>query len=74
MPAREGYTFLGWEPKVDETVPAHDVTYRAQWQVNKYTLSFDSNGGTDVAAISQDYGTEVTAPAAPTREGYTFLG
>ena len=73
VPAREGYTFLGWEPKVDETVPAHDVTYRAQWQVNKYTLSFDSNGGTDVAAITQDYGTEVTAPAAPTREGYTFL-
>ena len=74
VPAREGYTFLGWEPKVDETVPAHDVTYRAQWQVNKYTLSFDSNGGTDVAAITQDYGTEVTAPVAPTREGYTFLG
>ena len=73
VPAREGYTFLGWEPEVDETVPAHDVTYRAQWQVNQYTLSFDSNGGTDVAAISQDYGTEVTAPAAPTREGYTFL-
>ena len=74
VPAREGYTFLGWEPKVDETVPAHDVTYRAQWNVNKYTLTFDSNGGTDVAAITQDYGTEVTAPAAPTREGYTFLG
>ena len=73
VPEREGYTFLGWEPKVDETVPAHDVTYRAQWQVNQYTLSFDSNGGTDVAAITQDYGTEVTAPAAPTREGYTFL-
>ena len=74
VPEREGYTFLGWEPEVDETVPAHDVTYRAQWQVNQYTLSFDSNGGTDVAAITQDYGTEVTAPAAPTREGYTFLG
>ena len=74
VPVREGYTFLGWEPKVDETVPAHDVTYRAQWNVNKYTLTFDSNGGTDVAAITQDYGTEVTAPAAPTREGYTFLG
>ena len=74
VPDREGYTFLGWEPEVDETVPAHDVTYRAQWNVNKYTLTFDSNGGTDVAAITQDYGTEVTAPAAPTREGYTFLG
>ena len=73
VPAREGYTFLGWEPKVDETVPAHDVTYRAQWNVNKYTLTFDSNGGSDVAAITQDYGTEVTAPANPTREGYTFL-
>ena len=73
-PTREGYTFTGWNKEVPSTIPAADMTFTAQWQVNQYTFTFDSNGGSDVAAITQDYGTEVTAPAAPTREGYTFLG
>ena len=46
----------------------------ALWTVNRYTLSFDSNGGSAVAPITQDYDTAVTAPAAPTRTGYTFVG
>ena len=73
-PTREGYTFAGWDKEVPSTIPAADMTFTAQWQVNQYTFTFDSNGGSDVAAITQDYGTEVTAPANPTREGYTFLG
>ena len=70
-PSKTGYTFTGWEPAFEEgaTVPLNGITYTAQWQVNQYTFTFDSNGGSDVAAITQDYGTEVTAPANPTREG-----
>ena len=49
------------------------VTLYAVWAANQYTLSFDANGGTEVAPVTQDYGTEVTVPA-PTRKGYTFTG
>ncbi|MCH2557915.1 MAG: InlB B-repeat-containing protein [Alcanivorax sp.] len=73
-PSREGHTFTGWSPSVPATVPAQNLTLTAQWQVNQYTLTFDSNGGTAVGALTQDYGSAVTAPAAPTREGHTFNG
>jgi hypothetical protein len=73
-PTREGYTFAGWTPAVPTTMPAASQTHTAQWTVNSYTLSFDSAGGSDVAAITQDFGTAITAPADPTREGYTFAG
>ena len=73
-PTREGYTFTGWDKTIPGTMPASDMTFTAQWQVNQYTFTFDSNGGSEVAAITQDYASAVTAPANPTREGYTFTG
>ena len=73
-PTREGYTFTGWDKAIPETMPASDMTFTAQWQVTQYTFTFDSNGGSEVATITQDYATAVTAPANPTREGYTFTG
>ena len=51
-----------------------NVTFTAQWAINQYTITFDSNGGTPVESITQDYGTAVTAPTAPTKEGFTFAG
>ena len=73
-PTRTGYTFTGWEPAVPTTIPAENMTFVAQWQINQYTITFDSNGGSAVTPITQDYATNVTAPANPTREGYTFAG
>jgi uncharacterized repeat protein (TIGR02543 family) len=73
-PTRSGYTFSGWSPALPSTVPAANTSYTAQWQINSYSLSFDSNGGTSVSPINADFGTNVTAPAAPTRTGYTFSG
>ena len=73
-PTREGYTFNGWSPAVPSTMPVNGLTCVAQWTVNPYTITFDSNGGSAVASITQNYGTAVTAPANPTREGYTFNG
>ena len=73
-PTRTGYTFAGWDSELPATMPAEDVTYTAQWNVNQYTLTFDAAGGSDVAPITQDYGTAVTAPSAPTKRGYTFAG
>ena len=73
-PTREGYTFIGWDREIPETVPAENMTVTAQWEINRYTITFDAAGGSEIAPITQDYGTNITAPADPTREGYTFIG
>ena len=73
-PAKPGYTFTGWNPALPATMPAENLTVTAQWTVNQYTITFDTDGGSEVAPITQDYGTAITAPADPTREGYTFTG
>ena len=71
---REGYTFKGWDKEIPETMPADNITVKAQWEINQYTITFDTNGGSEIAPITQDYGTEITAPDNPTRKGYTFKG
>ena len=73
-PTKTGYTFMGWEPEIPATMPAEDMTITAKWSINQYTVTFDTDGGSAVAPITQDYGTAITAPADPTREGYTFIG
>ena len=73
-PTKEGYTFIGWDKAIPSTMPAENVTITAKWKVNQYTITFDSNGGSEIAPITQDYGTAIAAPADPTREGYTFIG
>lgn len=77
-PAKEGYTFIGWysgESEWDfETPVTTGLILTAKWQVNQYTITFDTAGGSEVPSITQDYGTAITPPAAPTRTGYTFAG
>ena len=73
-PTRKGYTFRGWDKEIPETMPAENITVKAQWEINQYTITFDTNGGSEIAPITQDYGTEITAPDNPTRKGYTFKG
>ena len=73
-PTRKGYTFKGWDKEIPETMPAENITFKAQWEINQYTITFDTNGGSETAPITQDYGTEITAPDNPTRKGYTFKG
>ena len=73
-PTREGYTFIGWDKEIPTTMPTENMTVTAQWKINRYTITFDTAGGSEVAPITQDYETAITAPADPTREGYTFIG
>ena len=73
-PTRKGYTFKGWDKEIPKTMPAENITVKAQWEINQYAITFDTNGGSEIAPITQDYGTAITAPADPTREGYTFIG
>lgn len=80
-PTKEGYTFIGWykgESEWDFETPVTpvtpDLTLTAKWQLNQYTITFDTAGGSEVPSITQDYGTAITAPANPTKTGYTFAG
>ena len=73
-PTREGYTFIGWDKEIPTTMPAENMTVTAQWEINRYTITFDTAGGSEITPITQDYGTAITAPADPIREGYTFMG
>ena len=70
-PTKEGHTFKAWSPAVDATVPAKDVTYKATYTVNKYKVAFVAEG-TTVKEETLDFGTAITAPEAPAKEGYTF--
>ncbi len=80
-PTKTGYTFGGWYTDAagttaynfDSSVTA-DITLYAKWVVEPRTVTFDSNGGSTVVPVTVDYGTAVTAPAVPTRNGYTFDG
>ena len=73
-PTRKGYTFKGWDREIPKTMPAENITVKAQWEINQYAITFDTNGGSEIAPITQDYGTAITAPDNPTRKGYTFKG
>ncbi len=77
-PTKEGYTFIGWYNGESEwnfeTPVTADLTLTAKWQINRYTITFDTAGGSEVTPITQDYGTTITAPANPTKTGYTFAG
>jgi uncharacterized repeat protein (TIGR02543 family) len=80
--SRLGYTFDGWYTNSGLTVPATNIAvgttgnqeFWAKWNINPYTITFNSNGGSAVSAITQNYDTSVSEPADPTRTGYTFAG
>ena len=70
-PVREGYSFTRWNETIT-IVPAHDVVIEAQWTINTYTITFIVNGVP--TETLQEYGTSISYPEAPTKEGYTFDG
>ena len=80
---KEGHAFGGWYLSSDfsdspvtniKSTDRGNKTYYAKWNVNQYTISFDTSGGSAVSSITQDYGSTVVKPLDPTKEGYTFAG
>ncbi|XID93408.1 InlB B-repeat-containing protein [Paenibacillaceae bacterium WGS1546] len=83
--SKTGHAFADWNTKQDGsgtryaatnvfTMGAEDVTLYAQWTANRYTVSFESNGGTEVDDQSVVYGHAITPPSDPTKTGHTFDG
>ncbi|NLP48184.1 MAG: hypothetical protein GX345_04480 [Clostridiales bacterium] len=70
---RDGYTFLGWEPEVPDSVPAKDTTYTAKWQVDGNNLYFLPNGGSGGSSDLLTPGSKIDSPLM-TRQGYIFTG
>ena len=73
-PDKTGYTFSGWNAEIPATMPDKEVVIRGTFTINQYTIAFDTDGGTVIVPITQDYNTEVTPPADPTKTGYDFGG
>ena len=80
-PTKEGHNFAGWyldsaftqEVDLSTYVPTADITVYAKWTIESFDIKFEENGGSDVQDITVDYGTPITLPEAPTKEGYDFV-
>ena len=78
-PTKEGYRFVGWYLDEDLTIPYNgepitsDMQFYAKFEINEYTVTLDSNGGSDVSNVTVEWNTAAEL-SAPTKEGYNFLG
>ena len=72
-PVKDGYVFQGWKPELPETMPAENITVKAIWKQAEQTITFDTDGGTEITPISGVPGSPVTPPANPTKPGYVFV-
>lgn len=70
-PTRTGYTFTGWDKSFKNVTS--DLTVTAQYTIKKYTVTFNSNGGSSVTSQTVNYGSKATEPTDPTKDGYTFV-
>lgn len=82
VPTKTNYTFKGWYLDTTYTTPwefntnqvTADTTLYAKWDLNQYTISFNTQGGSTIAPVTASHGSIIIPPAPPTRTGYTFLG
>lgn len=83
-PTRTGYKFVGWfdakeggNEITSDTIVSNDMTIYAHWEriIPSYKLSYDTNGGNEsYDAVTVKEGEKAKLPAAPTRDGYKFVG
>ena len=77
---RTGYTQSGWTtgqtdyPLGGTYTGNTEIILKPLWRANRYTITFDTDGGSALEPLTLDYGAAVTPPAAPTRPGFTFVG
>ena len=80
--SKTGYTFNGWyleagfenEIETIDTSLLQNYNLYAKFTINQYTMTFNTNGGSEISSITQDYNSAVVRPSDPTRDGYEFRG
>jgi len=77
-PTKEGYTFAGWfvgESAYDfATAVTANVTVKASWTLNTYTVTFNADNGSEATTATVNHGSAVAVPAEPTKTGFEFAG
>ena len=85
-PTKDGFVFKGWYSNSGLTISFdftnainENITLYAKWEegttpVTTYTVTFNSNGGTEVLSQTVNSGSKVSKPTDPTKEGYRFKG
>ena len=81
-PTRDGFAFVAWfkesafttEWKFDTDIVTANITLYAKWDQNTHTVTFNTNGGSNVDPQTVAEGAKATKPTNPVREGYTFAG
>lgn len=72
IPFKEGYTFSGWS-EIPATMPAEDVVIEGKFTQNSYVASYVLDGEV-LANDTVLFGSRLTTPSVPIKEGYTFSG
>ncbi|MEE1115304.1 MAG: InlB B-repeat-containing protein [Clostridia bacterium] len=80
-PTKAGYTFKGWVDANGDPITGiaagtiGDVEVTATWEIVKYTITYNPEGGTTDPSIVVEYTVNDTVPlSTPTKPGYTFDG
>jgi uncharacterized repeat protein (TIGR02543 family) len=80
VPTREGYSFQGWFldeslnlPYNINTMPAGNIDLFAKWEINDYTVSFETFGGTSITSVLMTFNDAILLPNDPVKEGFTFV-
>ena len=71
-PVLEGYTFMGWDKAIPDTVPDKDLVFTAVLKANQYTVTWNIDGVKTSQTV--DFSAAFTSPAVPKKEGYVFKG
>jgi uncharacterized repeat protein (TIGR02543 family) len=85
-PSKAGFVFSGWYTDNDtfellwdfDVAPDSYMTLHAKWDmsvpvVNIFTVTFDSDGGSEVSPITVESGSIIDKPTDPTKTGYDFI-
>ena len=80
-PEKTGYDFINWYKDSNyETIfdfateeITDETTIYAKFEIKKFTVTFNTDGGTNIPSQTVNYGGKVTKPADPEKTGYDFI-